>query len=58
MFHVILGTLLGYVAGVFTPGVARKLKALFVIESQKGVSLVDGEIKAAELDAKAELKKL
>jgi len=58
MFHVILGALLGYVAGVFTPGVARKLKALFVRESQKGGSLGDGEIAAAKKDIQNEAKKL
>ena len=58
MFHIILGSLLGYIAGVFTPGIARKIKSEFSAEGKKAVSLVDGEVKAAELDAKNELKKL
>ena len=55
MGHIILGTLIGYVVGVFTPGVARELKSLFSAEAKKGVSLVDGEVKAAEADLKKKL---
>jgi hypothetical protein len=31
--HVVLGTVIGYALGVFTPGVARKIKAWFVKET-------------------------
>ena len=55
MLYVILGTLLGYIAGVFTPGVTKSIKAAFSADAKKGVSLVEGEVKAAEADIKAKL---
>ena len=55
MFHVILGTVLGFVAGAFTPSVLRSVKAAFSADAKKGVSLVEGEVKAAEADIKAKL---
>lgn len=55
MFHIILGSLLGYIAGIFTPGIARKIHAALSAEATKGVSLVEGEVKAAEADIKAKL---
>jgi hypothetical protein len=54
MLHVILGTVLGYAAGVCTPGIIRRLRS----EAKLGVSLVDGEIAAAKKDIAAEVKKI
>lgn len=34
MFHTILGVAAGYIAGAFTPAIGRKIKALFVKETQ------------------------
>lgn len=53
--YVVIAAVAGLAVGVFAPGVARKLKALFVKEASKGVSLVEGEVKAAEADIKAKL---
>ena len=55
MFHIVLGIVLGYLAGMVTPSLARKLHAIISKEATKGVSLVDGEIRAAEADIKKKL---
>jgi hypothetical protein len=58
MIKDILFAGIGYIAGAFTPSVLRSVKAAFSADAKKGVSLVEGEIKAAEADVKAEAKKL
>lgn len=54
MLHVILGTLIGFAVGCTTPGLIGKIRG----DVKKGVSLVDGEVKAAELDIKKDAKKI
>lgn len=49
--HYIVGAIVGYLAGVVTPGIIRRLRA----EAKQGVSLVEGEVKAAEADLKKKL---
>lgn len=49
--HILFGLLVGYVAGVATPGLIARIRS----EAKKGVSLVEGEVKAAELDLKKKL---
>jgi hypothetical protein len=41
---------IGFVAGAFCPSIMRMIKALFVKDGAKAVSLVDGEIAAAKKD--------
>jgi hypothetical protein len=53
--HYVVGAVVAYIVGIFTPGVARKLKAKFSSESKKGISLVEGEVRAAEADIKKKL---
>ena len=55
MLKDILFAGIGYVVGAFTPGVLRVIKTRISAEATKGVSLVDGEIRAAEKDIKAKL---
>lgn len=50
----VIGAALGYLAGILTPGVIRRLRS----EAKLGVTLAEGEVRAAEADAKDELKKL
>jgi hypothetical protein len=56
--HYIIGAIVGFIVGVFTPGVTKSVKAAFSADAKKGVSLVDGEIAAAKKDIAAEAKKL
>lgn len=51
----LIGAVVGFLVGCFAPGVARKVKALFVKEASKGSRLVEGEIRAAEADIKKKL---
>lgn len=53
--HYVVGSIVGFIVGIFTPGVTKKLKSLFSAETKKGVSLVEGEVKAAEADIKKKL---
>jgi hypothetical protein len=46
--HYVVGSVVGFLVGVFAPGVARKVKALFVKESAKGISLAEIEVKKVE----------
>ena len=52
--HILFGLLVGYVLGVATPGLIARIRG----EAKKAVSLVDGEVAAAEADIKAAEKKL
>jgi hypothetical protein len=42
--HVILGAAAGYLAGVFTPGVARKIKSWFSKEASTAVTTVTTDV--------------
>ena len=55
MLHVILGTLIGFAVGCTTPGLIARIRTEVKGEVGKGVSLVEGEVKAAEADIKAKL---
>lgn len=55
MGHFILGALLAYTAGVFTPGVARKLKALLVKEANSVKADIHAEAAKVEKDVKSKL---
>ena len=46
--HIIFGLLVGYVLGIATPSLIARIRS----EAKKGVSLVEGEVAAAELDMK------
>ena len=48
--HYLVGAILGLAVGVFMPSVARKIHARLSIEASKGVTLVEGEVRAAEKD--------
>ena len=52
--HILFGLLVGYVLGIATPGLIARIRS----EAKHGVSLVEGEVKAAEAAIKAETKKL
>jgi hypothetical protein len=52
--HYLIGAVLGYLAGILTPGVINRLRNT----AKKDVTLVEGEVKAAQADIKAEAKKL
>ena len=43
--NLIEGMVVGFAVGVFAPGVARKVKALWVEYTQKGVAVVDNAVK-------------
>ena len=55
MIKDILFAGIGYIAGAFTPSALRSIKSAFSADAKKGVSLVEGEVKAAEADIKAKL---
>jgi hypothetical protein len=42
--HVLFGTVLGYVVGVFTPSVARKIKSWFSKEATAAVTAVTSDV--------------
>ena len=42
--HSLLLMAVGYVAGAFTPGIGRKIKALFVKEASKGTAVVEKKL--------------
>ena len=46
--HYVVGSVVGFLVGVFAPGVARKVKALFVKEAAKGATFAEVEVKKAE----------
>ncbi len=54
MLHVIVGALFGFAVGVTTPGLIARIRQ----DAKKEVSLVEGEVKAAEATIKADAKKL
>jgi hypothetical protein len=56
--HYVIGAVVGFIVGVFTPGVTKSIEAAFSADAKKGVSLVEGEVKAAAKDIQAEAKKL
>jgi hypothetical protein len=58
MGQVILGTLLGYIAGVFTPGIASKIHAAFSKEVKKVDAGVKADVAKVEADAKADAAKI
>jgi hypothetical protein len=47
MIHTIVAAGVGYVAGAFTPGVLRKIKALFVKETTAVATTVKTDVAAA-----------
>lgn len=51
MLHVIVGALFGFAVGVTTPGLIARIRQ----DAKKQVSLVEGEVAAAEKDIKAKL---
>lgn len=55
MTTLIIAAGVGYVAGAFTPGVLRKVKALFVSKTQGAVSTEVAKVEAAVF---SDLKKL
>lgn len=55
MGHFILGAILAYIAGVFTPGVARRLKSLFVKEANSVKADIHAEASKVEKDVKSKL---
>jgi hypothetical protein len=56
--HYVVGAIVGFIVGIFTPGVTKKLKSLFSAEVKKGVSIAEAEAKAGEADVKAEAAKV
>lgn len=55
MLHVILGTLIGFAVGCTVPGIISKVRGEVSAEGKKVVSLIEGEVAAAEKDIKAKL---
>ena len=56
--HYVIGAIVGFIVGCTTPGLIARLRTEVKGEVGKGVSLVDGEVKAAEADIQAATKKL
>ena len=48
MFHIVLGIVLGYLAGCVTPSIARKLHAILSGEAKKVGGYVSAEVDKAE----------
>jgi len=42
--HTIFGAVIGYVTGVFTPGIARKIKSWFSKETTAAVTTVTTDV--------------
>ena len=46
--HYIVGAIIGYLAGVVTPGFIQKVRG----EAKKSITIVDAEVAAAKADTK------
>jgi hypothetical protein len=53
--HYIVGSIAGFIVGIFTPGVTRKLKSLFSAEVKKADGYVSAEVGKVEADVKKKL---
>lgn len=49
--HYIVGAVVGYLAGIVTPGVIRRIRA----EAKQGVTFAEVEVKKTEAEVKSKL---
>lgn len=54
----VIGAAIGFVAGAFTPAIGRKIKALWVKDTQKAITSVKTTAVAAETAVKTEAEKV
>lgn len=53
--HYLIGSVVGFIVGIFTPGVTKRLKSAFSAEGKKAEGYVSAEVSKAETDVKKKL---